>query len=74
MSFERAAEKISLDRWAGWGESERIYANVHACYRELSGQSSGPPDVQHMLGLMGARYFARRNAKSGSNAPGAASA
>lgn len=62
MDFKEAADKISLDRWASWGESERIYANVHACYREFAGKAGGPPDVLGMLELMGKRYFAHKAA------------
>lgn len=64
MDFKEAADKISLDRWANWGESERIYANVHACYREFAGTAGGPPDVLGMLELMGKRYFARKAAQT----------
>jgi glyoxylase-like metal-dependent hydrolase (beta-lactamase superfamily II) len=60
MSFEQAVERISLDRWANWGESERICVNVHACYRELEAdpQSSEAPGIRMaLLEMMGRRYF-----------------
>ncbi|MGI8507305.1 MAG: MBL fold metallo-hydrolase [Solirubrobacteraceae bacterium] len=33
----RAARSISLDRWAQWGEHERLAVNVATIYRELDG-------------------------------------
>lgn len=59
MSFEQATDRISLDRWASWGEQERLCVNVYACYREIVGESMPPPDVTVMLGHMGKRYFDR---------------
>jgi glyoxylase-like metal-dependent hydrolase (beta-lactamase superfamily II) len=32
-----AARSIALDRWADWGERERLVVNVASIYRELSG-------------------------------------
>ena len=37
MTPLEAARDISLDRYADWGESERLVVNVDALYRELSG-------------------------------------
>lgn len=34
-----AARSIALDRWADWGERERLVVNVATIYRELSGIS-----------------------------------
>ena len=73
MSFEQAAEKISLDRWANWGESERIYVNVHACYRELAADPSSSEEKgirMALLEMMGKRYYAMKAAaaKSGAGA------
>ena len=65
MGFEQAAEKISLSRWASWGESERIYVNVHACYRELEANPASSEDRgirMALLELMGKRYFANKAA------------
>jgi glyoxylase-like metal-dependent hydrolase (beta-lactamase superfamily II) len=62
LTFQEAAEKISLDRWAKWTEDERMYVNVHACYREFAGASAERPDVMQMLGLMGQRYFGKQHA------------
>ncbi|MFN0300777.1 MAG: hypothetical protein ACKVQU_10535, partial [Burkholderiales bacterium] len=65
MNFEQAAEKISLGRWASWGESERMYVNVHACYRELEVNPASSEDRgirMALLELMGKRYFANKAA------------
>ena len=37
MTPLQAARDIALDRYAGWGEEERLVVNVDAVYRELSG-------------------------------------
>jgi cyclase len=37
MTPLQAARSISLDRWADWGESERLVVNITNIYRELSG-------------------------------------
>jgi cyclase len=37
MSVLEAARSISLDRWADWGETERLAVNVANIYKELSG-------------------------------------
>lgn len=69
MSFEEATEKISLDRWAAWGEAERLYVNVYACYRELAADPSNPDERgirMSLLELMGKRYFANQAAAQGS--------
>ena len=65
MTFEQAADRISLDRWANWGESERVYVNVHACYRELDSDTSSSEERgirMALLELMGKRYFANKAA------------
>jgi glyoxylase-like metal-dependent hydrolase (beta-lactamase superfamily II) len=35
LSWEDAANDIALDGFRGWGEAERIVANVRAAYRDL---------------------------------------
>lgn len=60
MSFEQAVDAISMDRWANWGEDERLCVNVYACYREISGGALPAPNVMDMLALMGKRHFARK--------------
>jgi cyclase len=59
MSFEQAAERIALDRFAHYAEDERMYVNVYACYRELSDGRMGRPDIQAMYTLMGQRHFGK---------------
>jgi cyclase len=44
MTALQAARSISLDRWADWGESERLVVNVANIYAEISGDP-GPPDA-----------------------------
>jgi cyclase len=40
MSALQAARAISLQRWADWGESERLVVNIENIYNELSGNAS----------------------------------
>jgi cyclase len=37
MSALEAARAISLDRWAQWGETERLVVNIANIYKELAG-------------------------------------
>ncbi len=37
MTALQAARAISLDRWADWGERERLFVNIANVYTELSG-------------------------------------
>jgi glyoxylase-like metal-dependent hydrolase (beta-lactamase superfamily II) len=46
-----AARDISLDRWAQWGEAERLVVNVDTIYRELRGDESGT-DPATLFGQM----------------------
>jgi glyoxylase-like metal-dependent hydrolase (beta-lactamase superfamily II) len=41
MGWEEAASDIALDGFRGWGEAERIVANVRAAYRDLGGDVRG---------------------------------
>jgi len=41
MGWEEAGRDISLDGFRGWGEAERIVANVRAAYRDLGADVSG---------------------------------
>jgi glyoxylase-like metal-dependent hydrolase (beta-lactamase superfamily II) len=41
MGWEEAANDIALDGFRGWGEAERICANVRAAYRDLGGDLHG---------------------------------
>ena len=47
MGWEEAGNDIALDGFRGWGESERIVANVRAAYRDLGAEvgSGGPGGV-----------------------------
>jgi glyoxylase-like metal-dependent hydrolase (beta-lactamase superfamily II) len=66
MSFEDAADRISLDPWAHFAESERMYINVYAAYREFRGQNPAQkPDMVGMLRLMGERHFGLRGPSAG---------
>jgi cyclase len=38
MTALQAARSIELDRWAAWGERERLVVNVATIYRELDGE------------------------------------
>jgi len=42
MSPLQAARSISVDRWADWGESERVVVNIANIYRELSPDQEPP--------------------------------
>jgi glyoxylase-like metal-dependent hydrolase (beta-lactamase superfamily II) len=58
MAPLEAARSMSLDRWADWGEGERLVVNVASIYRELEG-SEEPIDpltaFSQMAELAGAR-------------------
>jgi glyoxylase-like metal-dependent hydrolase (beta-lactamase superfamily II) len=41
MGWEEAGADIALDGFRGWGEAERIVANVRAAYRDLGGDVGG---------------------------------
>jgi cyclase len=36
-----AARRVTIDRAAGWGESERLAVNLAACFRQFGGDDSG---------------------------------
>jgi cyclase len=42
MTALQAARSISLDRWAQWGEAERLVVNIANIYAELSGDEEPP--------------------------------
>jgi glyoxylase-like metal-dependent hydrolase (beta-lactamase superfamily II) len=52
LSALEAARDIDLGPYAGWGESERVVANVHALYRDFGDES--PTDVLAVMGEMAA--------------------
>jgi cyclase len=45
LSALEAARAMALDRWADWGESERLVVNIASIYSELSGD----PEPQNPL-------------------------
>ena len=47
-----AARDIDLGPYAGWGEAERVVANVHALYRDFG--DPGAPDALTLMGEMAA--------------------
>jgi cyclase len=63
MSVAEAARDISLDMYASWGESERIFANVNAIYRGLG--AGAIDDVVQLFTGMGA--LARERGRSGAS-------
>jgi glyoxylase-like metal-dependent hydrolase (beta-lactamase superfamily II) len=61
MPVAAAARDISLDRFAGWGDAERIVVNVASLYREFGATES--LDVLQLFGEMG-RLRAELDAKA----------
>jgi cyclase len=51
MSVTDAAADLSFDRWADWGEAERIVTLVDTCYREFGGGDE-PATVTELFGAM----------------------
>jgi glyoxylase-like metal-dependent hydrolase (beta-lactamase superfamily II) len=49
MTPLQAAQDIALDRWADWGEGERLVVNVANVYAEIDGSE---PNVVELLGAM----------------------
>ncbi len=43
LSAPAAARELSLDRWAHWGERERLVVNLATIFAELDGQP--PPNA-----------------------------
>ncbi len=52
MSPMEAARDIELGPYAGWGEAERVVANVHALYRDFG--ADGPADPVSVIAEMAA--------------------
>lgn len=50
-----AAAEISLDRWADWGDAERIVTMVDCCYREFEGRAD-PAPIAELFALMAERW------------------
>jgi cyclase len=51
MTALEAARDIALDKYARWGEAERLVVNVDAVYRELS-VSDAPTNPIELFGQM----------------------
>jgi len=65
MDLATAAATISLDRWADWGEPERIVTLLDTCFREFSGRSTQTP-MAELFALMAAQWdTARTSGKYG---------
>jgi glyoxylase-like metal-dependent hydrolase (beta-lactamase superfamily II) len=52
VPYEEAARKISLDRFAGWLDPERMVINVASLYRQFSGAKAGPVDRLTLFAAM----------------------
>ena len=52
MAPMEAARDIDLGPYAGWGEPERLVANVHALYRDFGAEV--PSDAMTLMGEMAA--------------------
>jgi cyclase len=54
MGALEAARSIAMDRWAEWGERERLVVNVASIYRELSGsdESANPLEAFQQMAEM----------------------
>jgi hypothetical protein len=46
MTPLHAARSLSLDRWADWGERERLVVNLANIYAELDGDREPPNALQ----------------------------
>jgi glyoxylase-like metal-dependent hydrolase (beta-lactamase superfamily II) len=55
-----AARRISMDRWAEWGEPERLVVNVATIFGELSG--AGPPNPLEAFQQMAELALGERSA------------
>ncbi|MEO7405351.1 MAG: MBL fold metallo-hydrolase [Burkholderiales bacterium] len=60
LSEEDAARDIALDAFKHWIDSERIFINVNACYREFKGDTARP-DVMRIFGLMAEHHAKHKN-------------
>ena len=59
MDLATAAADVSFDRWADWGEPERIVTLLDTCYREFEGRSEATP-MAELFALMAERWAATR--------------
>jgi cyclase len=51
MSALEAARSLALDRWAHWGEAERLVVNIANIYAELSGAQEPPNPLAAFEGM-----------------------
>jgi cyclase len=67
LTAMQAARRISLDRWADWGEGERLVVNIANIYGELTGE--GPPNPLEAFQLMAELALGADGEAPGSAAP-----
>ncbi|MEM9467451.1 MAG: MBL fold metallo-hydrolase [Actinomycetota bacterium] len=60
MDLMTAADAIALDRWADWGEPERIVTLLDTCYREFEDRTD-PTPMADLFGLMAQRWHTARS-------------
>jgi cyclase len=51
MTPLQAARDIALDRWADWGEGERVVVTIAALFRDFAGTTEAP-DIVELMGQM----------------------
>ena len=56
MTPLQAARDMAMDRYAAWGDGERLVVNVHTIFRELAGEEGGP-DALTAFGEMAALAY-----------------
>jgi cyclase len=61
MTPLQAALDMAMDRYAQWGDGERLVVNVHTVFRELAGEQGGP-DALTAFAEMAELAHARREA------------
>ena len=61
MDLVTAAADLSLDRWAHWGDPERIVTILDSCYREFRGDTE-PTPVTDLFAAMATRWDEARSA------------
>ncbi len=60
MDLATASADVSLDRWADWGDPERIVTVLDSCYREFAGASE-PTPMTDLCVTMADRWDAERS-------------
>ncbi len=58
MDVAAASADVALDRWANWGDAERIVTVMDACYREFRGGDPSP--ITELFAKMADRWDAAR--------------